>query len=680
MRGIWILTPLLVALGLALGVPARAQQPAAEATALAPAAASAADDSVILDMHQAFRRGDKERLAALLPQAAGHVLEPWAAYWALKARLEDATEPEVQDFLSRWAGTYQEDRLRNDWLLLAGKRRDWAAFARELPRFRMGDDPEVRCYASAMQVLQGAPASAAMADQVRRDWLAERREGDGCLLAAGLLRQAGRITADDVWQKARLAVEAGRSGLARAAVALESPDAAVAVAQIHNGAARYLAGRSASAATRQGQELVVLALVRLATQDADQAASLLQARWAKALTPAQRNWLWAALGKQAMLKLQDDAWADFAQVTRVQDLGDDLLSWQARAALRAGQWRGVRAAIEAMGEPLRRDPTWVYWHARAGLALAPEGAAGDAARADARQALQGIANGRGFYEKLALEALGEPLQRAPEPAPLTADERAAAAGNPGLQRALRAIAVGLRGEGVREWNYWTNLHRPGGMDDRQLYAAAALACQARVWDRCINTSERIQGFQDFEQRFPTPHRAEVLRQAQAIGLDPAYVYGLIRQESRFVMDARSHVGASGLMQIMPATARWTARKIGLDGFVPAMLGELDTNILIGTSYLKLAVDEFRGSLPLAAAAYNAGPRRPRAWRNGPVLDGAIWAETVPFAETRDYVKKVLSNTVDYALLLGEPRTSLQARLGRIGPAPSEEAALTRDLP
>jgi soluble lytic murein transglycosylase len=200
MRGIWILTPLLVALGLALGVPARAQQPA-EATALAPAAASAADDSVILDMHQAFRRGDKERLAALLPQAAGHVLEPWAAYWALKARLEDATEPEVQDFLSRWAGTYQEDRLRNDWLLLAGKRRDWAAFARELPRFRMGDDPEVRCYASAMQVLQGAPASAAMADQVRRDWLAERREGDGCLLAAGLLRQAGRITADDVWRR-----------------------------------------------------------------------------------------------------------------------------------------------------------------------------------------------------------------------------------------------------------------------------------------------------------------------------------------------------------------------------------------------------------------------------------------------------------------------------------------------
>ena len=675
MRGICILTPLILALGLAAGAPAGAQQPLASA-----AATTQPDDSVILDMREAFRRGDKARLAALLPLARGNLLEPWAAYWALKARLDDATEPEVRDFLRRWAGTYQEDRLRNDWLLLAGKRRDWAAFAREWPRFRMQDDPELRCYATAMQVLQGKPASAAMAEPVRRDWLAERREGDGCLLAADLLHQAGRITAADVWQKARLAVESGRSGLARAAVALQSPDAATAVAQIHNSAARYLAGRTASAATPQGQELVVLALVRLATQDADQAASLLQSKWARLLTPEQRNWLWAALGKQATLKLQDDAWADFAQVTRVQDLGDDLLAWQVRAALRAGQWRGVRAAIEAMSEPQRQDPTWVYWHARAGLALAPDGAAGDAARAVARQALQGIANGRGFYEKLALEALGQPIQRAPEPAPLTAAEKAAAAQNPGLQRALRAIAVGLRSEGVREWNYWTNLHESGGMGDRQLYAAAALACQAQVWDRCINTSERIQGFEDLAQRFPTPHRAEVVRQAQAIGLDPAYVYGLIRQESRFVMDARSHVGASGLMQIMPATGRWTARKIGLDGFVPAMLGELDTNILIGTNYLKLAVDEFRGSLPLAAAAYNAGPRRPRAWRNGPVLDGAIWAETVPFAETRDYVKKVLSNTVDYALLLGEPVQSLKARLGRIGPAPSDETALTQDLP
>jgi soluble lytic murein transglycosylase len=134
------------------------------------------------------------------------------------------------------------------------------------------------------------------------------------------------------------------------------------------------------------------------------------------------------------------------------------------------------------------------------------------------------------------------------------------------------------------------------------------------------------------------------------------------------------------MQVMPATARWTARKIGLEGFSPSQIYDRDTNILIGTNYLKLALDQFDGSMPLAAAAYNAGPGRPRNWRNGPVMEGAIWAENVPFSETRDYVKKVLSNTIDYAsLLTGQPQ-SLKARLGNVGPAPADEVVVNKDLP
>jgi soluble lytic murein transglycosylase len=149
----------------------------------------------------------------------------------------------------------------------------------------------------------------------------------------------------------------------------------------------------------------------------------------------------------------------------------------------------------------------------------------------------------------------------------------------------------------------------------------------------------------------------VVERAQGIGLDPAYVYGLIRQESRFIMDARSHVGASGLMQVMPATARWTAKQDRPDRLHPDQITDRDTNITIGTAYLKLALDDFAGSMPMAAAAYNAGPGRPRNWRNGPVLDAAIWAENVPFAETRDYVKKVLANTTNYAAMFtGQPQS------------------------
>ena len=265
---------------------------------------------------------------------------------------------------------------------------------------------------------------------------------------------------------------------------------------------------------------------------------------------------------------------------------------------------------------------------------------------------------------------------------MTPAERDAARQDPGLNRALYAIALGLRAEGVREWNYTANLHLRGGMDDRALLAAAELACSKEVWDRCINTSERTRSAIDQDTRYPMPFKNAVIARARQIGLDPAYVYGLIRQESRFVMDAKSNVGASGLMQVMPATAKWTAKKIGLDNFQAKQIADRDTNIAIGTGYLKLVLDNFGGSMPLAAAAYNAGPGRPRIWRGqagAPVLDGAIWAENVPFTETRDYVKKVLANTTNYAALItGQPQ-SLRARLGTVGPV-SAAAVENEELP
>jgi soluble lytic murein transglycosylase len=275
------------------------------------------------------------------------------------------------------------------------------------------------------------------------------------------------------------------------------------------------------------------------------------------------------------------------------------------------------------------------------------------------------------------------------PAPPTPEEMEAARSNPSLQRALYAIAMGLRSEGVREWNYATNLVNAQGqsglMSERELLAAAQLACDHQVWDRCINTSDKTRQVMDFEQRFPMPFKDSVIARTRDINLDPAYVYGLIRQESRFVMDARSGVGASGLMQVMPATAKWTARKIGMNGFTPDQITDRDTNIAIGTGYLKLVLDSFEGSMPLAAAAYNAGPSRSRRWRApndgaGPVLEGAIWAENVPFNETRDYVKKVLSNTTNYAALItGQPQ-SLKARLGQVGPRNASAPAENLDLP
>jgi soluble lytic murein transglycosylase len=381
------------------------------------------------------------------------------------------------------------------------------------------------------------------------------------------------------------------------------------------------------------------------------------------------------IGKRAALKMSNDAVGYFAQ-GQFSQMHEDHLAWAVRAALRVGKWKMVQDAIAAMPAAMAAEPVWTYWHARAQLALADS----EASRAEALNLLQGIASVRGFYEQLALEELGQRITVPERPAPLSAEERDAARSNPGLTRALYAIQIGLRSEGVREWNYSTNLHVRGGLDDRALLAAAERACQAEIWDRCINSSERTKNTIDLEQRFPMPFKNAVLARTKQIGMDPAYVYGLIRQESRFIMDARSGVGASGLMQVMPATAKWTAKKIGMTDFQPHQISDRDTNIAIGTGYLKLLLDSFGGSMPMATAAYNAGPGRPRGWRNGPLLEAAIWAENIPFNETRDYVKKVLSNTTNYAALItGQPQ-SLKARLGMVGPLDTATPDTSTELP
>lgn len=631
--------------------------------------AQSAADEALLQMQQASRKQDLRTLTSLLPAIQGHPLEVWGHYWALKARLSSATAQEVEDFLQRWRGTYQEDRLRNDWLLLLGQRRNWAEFERLHTEFRMQDDKQLRCYDLAIASIEGRLPQHA-STELQQLWMGQPANDDGCTYAASTLYAAEQLPALAVWQRARLGAERNQLSTARNALAIVAPQHVAALAGLFKSPQAYLSNPK----TTPPPALATLALVRLASSDPDQAAQLLRTRWQQSLSAEEQHWVWGMIGKVAARRLADNALDYFAQVKQLTDLNDDSLAWLARAALRAGQWDKVQRAIAAMSPAQQQDSTWVYWQARA---LLTQGTPADQARA---QALLGsIAGVDGFYEQLAAEDLGQAVLPPPEPQPPTAEEIARAHANPGLTRALYAIRIGLRSEGVREWNYTTNLHQPGGMQDRDLLAAAAIACQAQVWDRCINTSERTKSFVSWQQRYPMPFKDEVVTRARTIGLDPAYVYGLIRQESRFIMDARSHVGASGLMQVMPATAKWTAKKIGMTDFQPSMINQHDVNITIGTAYLKLALDDFDGSMALAAAGYNAGPGRPRNWRNGPVLDAAIWAENVPFTETRDYVKKVLANTTNYAAAItGQPQ-SLRSRLGLVGPK-NTPVAYNKELP
>jgi soluble lytic murein transglycosylase len=647
---------------------------------LAPPAgfAQTGGDALVVEAREALKKKDGTRLAALRSAvvASNHPLAQWVEYWELGNRLSEAKVDEVEAFYARWSGSYVEDRLRNDWLLELGLRRDWVDFARDYPRFRMNDDREVSCYALLTQHMAGQDVRAGALAL----WYAQRDLDDGCNLLASTLYEAGRLKADDAWKEVRLSVEFNRPRAARAAAALISPASAKAVGELFDKPARYLARKPAS------NELALLALMRLAASDPDAAAGQIESTWQHKLTPAQAALAWGATAKQAALKLQPEATEYYQRAWRAlpngsaPDWTDEMLAWAARAALRSAaaedeRWGMVKRAIDAMSSAEQHEAAWVYWKARALRALAPPGEAGDAGRAAARSMLESIAGQMTFYGKLATEDLGSSVAMPPPPQPLTDAERDGARSVPGFARALQLIALGLRSEGVREWNFTLR-----GLGDRELLAAAALACDREVWDRCINTSDRTRGEVDMSQRFPTPFRKEVLAQSREVGLDPAYVYGLIRQESRFVMDARSSAGASGLMQIMPATARWTAKKIGLE-YRPTMIADRAINLQLGANYLKLVLDDFGGSQAMAAAAYNAGPNRPRRWREGGVFEAAAWAESIPFNETREYVKKVLSNAVYYAALLTGQAPSLKPRLGgMIGPRDPNQPVAERDLP
>jgi soluble lytic murein transglycosylase len=327
------------------------------------------------------------------------------------------------------------------------------------------------------------------------------------------------------------------------------------------------------------------------------------------------------------------------------------VAWKARAAMRAADWPTVLAAIQALPPEEARDPAWRYWRARAFRALGENDAA--------TGLLKSLAREINFYGLLAAEDLNAAAPPSwngvrPEPADL---ERMRAV--PGIRRALALYAAGLDNEALREWIWALR-----GRDDRDLLAAAEVARLANEPDRAINTADRTVQLHDFAQRYPIPHRDALAASAKQWDLDEALVYSIIRQESRFMPEARSRVGATGLMQLMPATARWVANQIPVKPFSTAMLTQPELNILMGTYYFRRVLDDL-GHPVLAVAAYNAGPGRARRWRDERTLDGAIYVETIPFSETRDYVKKVLANAWFYHHRLTGKPASLKAMLGTI---------------
>ena len=628
-----------------------------------PASAKDADFH-LLGTYDAYRAGDPIKLARHAEKIEGHVLTPWVEYWRLSLKLEDATTSEAREFFAKYGNTYVAERLRGDWLKVLGKRADWKEFERELADYAR-DDLEIRCYAWMSRAARGDESALAEAEEM---WLSPAELPEGCEKLATLLWERNRIQVADVWRRVRKLFEEGQITAAKVTLGYlpkdEAPDERM-LAEAARQPKRLLAKLPKSLDKRSTQEVVVLAATRHARSDVEAVAQMLEGVLAVALPPDDLRYLWGRVAHEGARAHHEHALRWYARADEA-SLDDAQLAWKARAALRRGAWQTVREAVDRMSPELRREPAWTYWYGRA---LAAQGET-----SGSRAYFLRIAGQTDFYGLLANEELGYVGTVPVASYTPTEEDVAKAQRNAGLARSMELIRLGMRTEGVREW-----LFAIRHFDDRQLLAAAELARRAEIHDRAIHTADRTVRTHNFALRYPVPYHDVFREYAKTHNLDEAWVLGLVRQESRFVTDARSGAGAAGLMQVMPRTAKFMAKKIGLRRFKAKDVTEIETNVNLGTGYLKLVLDQL-GHPVLASAAYNAGPSRARRWRDTKPLEGAIYAETIPFTETRDYVKKVMANAVFYSAVLNKSPTPIKQRLSTVPARAAGEPIEEDELP
>jgi len=637
----------ILILGIALSMPSafaektkKSSLPKSYESKTAPAQITDAD-RMFIDLREAARKNDVFRAQQLSSNLVAYPFDDYVTYFSIKPQLFDSgggprsdysADSQVIAFLNQYQGTALADRMRNDWLLVLGKRKDWARFDVEYAKFVLDDDTQVKCYSLLSKLSQGENPTKLAIDS-RSVLLDPSNFGQACQELVPSLVAAGGMTPSEARAIGRAASERGFDTMAR----------------------------------RLGGEDPIAEIVKTAKADPAKAyREFLQtsSRYSK----ENQAVAWGVIGQFLAKKLDpnaDDAYRLQQELGYNELLSVESQEWKVRAGLRAKDWSLVKNAIEGMNPIVRsKDPAWTYWYGRALKAQGQD--------AKAKESFEFIDEQYNFYGQLAREELGK-SNHAPSRTKVTEQEIDAMASRKGFVRSERLYAMNLRFEGNREWNWELR-----NMTDKQLLAAAEYAKRIQLFDRVVNTADRTKQEHDFSLRYPTPFRDELSPIARQIDLNLAWAYGLIRQESRFIMNASSSVGASGLMQVMPNTAKYVAKKIGMLNYTNDKLSDTNTNLTLGSNYLNMVLVDLDGSWVLASAAYNAGPSRSKAWREKLTspTEGAIFAETIPFNETRTYVKNVLSNANYYSSVMNGQTPSLKQRLGVISP----KAATQSELP
>ena len=598
----------------------------------------------------ALASGDTARFDALKAGLTHYPLYPYLQLASLRAHLDSAEHREIEQFLSAHGDLPAARSLKSNWLKRLAREQDWT-------RLRKHMDPdsltaELEC-PLVMQSWREGKQQQAM-QRARELWTVGQSQPNACDPLFERWRAAGGLTEEVAWERIRLALLHRQDALAKYLIRYVPNQSAL--------AERFVA--TATDPTRLSQvshyqvtasqppdklvDIVTVALRRLGRDDANAALALWPHYQNLPFSEEQRLTLTRDIGVRLARRHQADA-LPFMAANDPQMQDDTVTEWRGRLALRTGQWHNVLELTRAMPEHMQQQSRWRYWQLRSSQLA--DTAAGDLTDEYAR-----LANERDFYGFLAAERSRQPYATNHQAVAVDARAAARVSNTAGIIRAREFFARGDYLDARREWYHAERL-----FSREELIAQAALARQMDWYFPAIRGISKAQHWDDLDIRFPLAYQEPIVRQANLRQLNSTWVYAITRQESGFMTDARSHAGAMGLMQLMPATARETARRysIPLTNTHAAVL-EPERNIALGTAYLSQLYGQFQGNRVLASAAYNAGPGRVRQWTRGmPAMPSDIWIETIPFDETRNYVQSVLTYGVIYGEKLGIQQTVME---------------------
>ena len=583
-------------------------------------------------------------------QNDNYILAPYAEYWLQLLNLEEADNQSVLDFINLHSEYPFANKLRGEYLKKVAKNQEWEAFSAEIDQYT-GDDAAIACYATEAKAIAGDTTALDSAKPVL--WMLPKEQPGTCVSLYDRMQAANVLVEDDVMARFRLALADSRISLAKSIIKRSKYFEAnqfKAIDKAYYSPTAVIDKKLVSLKSKFGREVNLFALNRLAKNDS-YAAFTAYNKIESQLQPEEQSYFYGRLAYYAAQRHEMEALQWFAK-TEESALNKEQLAWYARIALRNLNWPKVLTAVTKMDTVQAAEPAWRYWKARA-LKEKKE-------LLEANTLFAKLSTERHFYGWLAQEEMDGFISAAPVAYKTNEQDVAAIANNVAFQRVEALQSLDMRADAKAEWVLAVK-----DFDDKQFLAAAAFASRKKWYDLSVSTADKTTETHDFALRYPTPYRDLMKPAAKEQNIDEAWVYGITRQESRFMHYAKSGVGASGLMQLMPATARWAASRAGISNYNNRMIHELDTNVALGTYYLRYTLDMFNGQEAMATAAYNAGPNRAKKWAAAVPLEGAIYAENIPFTETRLYVQRVLANAHLYAKQLDLKPMPLKARLGTI---------------